>query len=146
MRWREALIVLIASAAIVWIILGTVRSELHRARMRFAEDTLAHLAGQVALAMQRAVASGEDPHDWEFPLYGPGEPASATGGTPLARHLPAGSWIPLDPWGRGYRVLLTGESSHPYPLLVCGGPEDRFDPAQPDPRWCEPILWPDAPR
>ncbi|MDA1260537.1 MAG: hypothetical protein O3A20_07920 [Planctomycetota bacterium] len=145
-RWREAAIVLLASAAIVWIILGTVRSELQRARMRFAEDTLAHLAGQVTLAMQRASDRGEDPRAWSFPLLGPGAEGSAVLGTPLELVLPAGSWLPRDPWGRGFRVLLAGEDPRRYPLLVCGGPDDRFDPERPDPRWSQPILWPEPPR
>lgn len=142
MRWREAVILLLASAAIVWIILGTVRSELHQARIRFAEDTLAHLAGQVSLAMHQAAERGEDPQRWTYPLFGPGHPAGGAG-TPLAQVLPHGAWIPADPWGRGYRVLLAGEPSRPVPLLVCGGPEDRFDLARPDPRWSQPILWPE---
>lgn len=144
MRWREAALVLLACAAIVWIILGTVQSELQRARSRFAADTLVHLAGQLTLAMHRAAERGEDPRTWEFPLLGPG-PESATGtGTPLATLLPEGAWLPRDPWGRAYQVLLTGEEPRRYPVLICGGPEGAFDAELPDPRWSQAILWPDA--
>lgn len=135
---------LLASAAIVWVILGTVSAELQKARVRFASDTLGHLAGQVALAMQRAAARGEDPRAWSFPLLGPGAAAAdGEGGTPLENLLPEGAWLPRDPWGRGFRVVLAGEEPRRYPLLVCGGPEDRFDPVQPDPQWSQPLLWPE---
>ena len=145
MRWREAAIVLLAAAAIVWVILGTVSAELQKARARFATDTLGHLAGQVALAMQRAASRGEDPRAWSFPLLGPGAaPGEGEGGTPLAELLPEGAWLPRDPWGRGFRVVLAGEEPRRYPLVICGGPEARFDAAAPDPRWSEPLLWPAA--
>lgn len=144
MRWRETALVLLACAAIVWVILGTVRSELQKARVRFAADTLVHLAGQLTLAMHRAAERGEDPRTWQYPLLGPGAVPTAEGGTPLAELLPEGAWLPPDPWGRAYRVLLTGEEPRRYPLLVCGGPEDRFDAAEPDPAWTQPILWPES--
>lgn len=126
-----------------WVILGTVDAELERARERFAEDSLAYLAGHVALAMQRAAERGEDPRAWAFPLLGPGAEHAGGLGTPLELVLPAGSWLPRDPWGRGFLVLLAGEDPHRFPLLVCGGPGGGFDPQRPDPRWTEPLLWPE---
>lgn len=142
MRWREGAVVLLASAAMAAVILGTIRSELEKARARFARDTLHHLAAHVSVAMQRAAARGEDPREWAFPLLGPGAESPGGAGTPLTLVLPAGAWLPRDPWGRGYRVLLAGAEPHRYPLLMSGGPEGEFGLNAPDPRWTEPILWP----
>lgn len=146
MRLREAAWLLVSLTALVWLIVGTVRSEVEAARIRFAEDTLHYLAGHVALAMDRAAAAGEDPRNWEFPLIGPGSglPGVAPGaGAPLVKVLPHLSWLPADPWGRSFALVKQGKAGAPYPLLICAGPDGTpFDAASSDRRWHTPILWP----
>ena len=139
-RAREAAVVVLACGAIVWIILGTVRAELDKARSRFAGDTLAYLASHLTLAMHRAANAGEDPHAWEFPFSGPG---AGAGGHPMAALLPVGSWLPADPWGRPYRLVLGGSAPHQYPVLLCDGPDGQANAESPDPSWSALILWPE---
>lgn len=148
MRWREAAWLLLAAAGLTWLIVGSVRAEVERARERYASDSLQALAGHVSLAMHRAVQRGEDPRAWRFPLVGPGEPTpgvNAAAGTPLAELLPEAGWLEPDPWGRSYAVILVGAERAPYPLVITAGPEGLpFDPAAASRRWTAPLLWPTA--
>lgn len=146
MRLREAAWLLLSVAALSWLIVGTVRSEVEKARVRFAEDTMHYLAGHLALAMDRAAAAGDDPRAWEFPLLGPGTGLPGIpreSGTPLAQVLPQLSWLPADPWGRSYAVVKQGKAGAPYPLLICAGPDGlQLEELRADRRWSAPILWP----
>lgn len=146
MRLREGAWLLLSLAGISWLIVGTVRSEVDKARARFAQDTLKYVAGHLALAMDRAAAAGEDPRSWDFPLTGPGNPLPglpAAEGSPLAAAVPHLAWLPTDPWGRSYAVVLTGKAEAPYPLVICAGPE-ALDLAalRSDRTWSTPVLWP----
>jgi hypothetical protein len=149
MRWREAAWLVLATGALIALIVSTVHREVDAARERFAKDTLHFLAGHLALAMDRAAGRGEDPRAWKFPLLGPGEAwpgADDATGSPLAAVLPHTAFVPADPWGRRFAVILTGNPSAPYPLLVCAGPAGLTLGAEPaDRHWTEPILWPSAP-
>ncbi len=149
MRWREAAWLVLATGALIALIVSTVRTEVDAARERFAKDTLHFLAGHVALAMDRAAGRGEDPRAWQFPLLGPGEAwpgADDPTGTPLAAVLQHTGFVPADPWGRRFAVILVGHPAAPYPLLVCAGPAGlTFDPQHADRDWTAPILWPAAP-
>jgi len=146
MRLREAAWLLFSLAALSWLIVGTVRSEVERARSRYAEDTLQYLAGHVALAMDRAADAGADPRAWTFPLMGPGNglPGVPVGaGSPLTQALPHLAWLPADPWGRSYAVVLAGRAEAPYPLVICSGPDGLdLEELRGDRRWSAPVLWP----
>jgi hypothetical protein len=146
MRLREGAWLLFSVVGLSWLIVGTVRSEVDKARTRFAQDTLKYVAGHLALAMDRAAAAGEDPRQWDFPLQGPGNALPgipADEGSRLAAALPQLSWLPADPWGRSYVVILTGKAEAPYPLVLCAGPE-ALDLAalRGDRTWSAPVLWP----
>ena len=146
MRLQEAAWLLLSVAVLTWVIVSTVRSEVAEARARFAEDTMQYLAGHVALAMDRAAAAGQDPHLWDFPLLGPGSglPGIPAGkGAPLAKVLPGLSWLPADPWGRSFAVVLAGKAEAPYPLVLCAGPEGlAVEALRADRRWSRPVMWP----
>jgi hypothetical protein len=148
MRLREAAWLLLATAALSGLIVGSVRTELHRARERYAVDQLQALVGHLTLAMHRAANRGEDPRLWGFPLLGPGAtpPGVAAGGTPLLELLPESGWLTADPWGRGFAVVLAGSERAPYPLAVTAGPDGlAVDPQSADRRWTQPLLWPPRP-
>lgn len=146
MRLREGAWLLFSVAALSWLIVGTVRLEVEQARERYAEDTLHYLAGHLALTMDRAAAAGEDPREWPFPLQGPGAglPGVPPGeASPLARVLPQIGWLPADPWGRSYTVVLAGRADARYPLLLCAGPDGAgLEVLRSDRRWSSPVLWP----
>ena len=132
------------TVAIALLILGTLRSEVRKARERYAGDQLEHLAGLLTLALEDAAAAGKDPRTaWDWPLLGPGEPpAGVVPGGSLAEVLPPGTWLEPDPWGRALVFALAGDGARPFPVVACAGPDGELALEPLDPEWSEPLYWP----
>ena len=108
---------------IVATIVGTLHAEVERGKQRLAADTLAYLASQIYWGLERgAWASPEDLH---YPLLGPGSlpeglPSSATQGD-LQDFVPNQSYLPIDPWGHAYVLLLGTDHGQKAPFLLSAG-------------------------
>ncbi len=141
LAWALAL-----TAGIAALILGTLRSEMRKARERYAGDQLVHLAGLLTLALEDAAAAGADPSTaWDWPLLGPGEPpAGVVPGGSLAEVLPPGTWLEPDPWGRALVLALAGEGGRRFPVVACAGPDGELALEPLDPEWSEALYWPVA--
>jgi hypothetical protein len=125
----EALWLVLLGVFATLLILWTLDREMDRARQRQAGDALDHLAGQLVLAL------GEDLSGWPEgvgALHGPGElpPGDWSGARPLAEVLPAGAFVPVDPWGGAYSVERTAAGTA---RLRCAGADGVLD-AQDDAR------------
>jgi|FLOH01.1.fsa_nt_gi hypothetical protein len=129
----ETLWVIVLLSGIVLLIVNTLQAEVERGSQRFATDTLAHLASQIYLGLE-----DQDLHRLDqlgLPRLGPGKPPLSLelGGQtalPLQDLMPAGAYLPADPWGYSYVLQEGTADGHAALFLISVGAADTM-PLQP---------------
>jgi len=130
-EWLWTLLLLFV---IVATIVGTLDSEVEKGNRRMAGDHLSYLASQLYLGLEDR-APGQ-PADLPLPMLGPGLPPTELpvgeqNPTQLQKWMPEDGYLPVDPWGRSY-VLMLGEADGMEAIFVVSAGEDGQLPEQVD--------------
>lgn len=120
-EWLWTLLLLVV---IVGTIVSTLDAEVERGNERMARDTISYLSSQLHLGLENTDFSGPD--TLPLPMLGPGLPPSGLplGGeepTQLGTLMPPNGYLPMDPWGRGYVLMLGTADSQLALYIVTGG-------------------------
>jgi len=120
-EWLWTLLLLVI---IVGTIVSTLDAEVERGNERMARDTISFLSSQIYLGLESA--DFEEPDKLPLPMLGPGLPPSGLpfGGeepTQLSTLMPPNGYLPVDPWGRGYVLMLGTANSQLALFIVTGG-------------------------
>jgi hypothetical protein len=116
-EWLWTLLLL---AIIVGTIVSTLDAEVERGNERMARDTISYLSSQLHLGLESQDYAR--PEALPLPMLGPGLPPMGLplgGEEParLASIMPQSGYLPVDPWGHGY-VLMLGTADGMLSLFV----------------------------
>ncbi|MDA0667502.1 MAG: hypothetical protein O3A50_06945 [Planctomycetota bacterium] len=116
----EWLWTLLLFAFIIGTIVSTLDAEVERGNERMARDAISYLSSQLYLGLE--TQDFASPETLPLPMLGPGLPPRGLplgGEEParLASIMPTSGYLPVDPWGRGY-VLLLGTADGMLSLFV----------------------------
>ncbi len=124
-EWLWTLLLL---SVIVATIVGTLHAEVERGKMRMAADTLAYLASQVYWSLEQG--NWANPEDLGYPWVGPGKlPEGLKLAKPqaeLQNLLPDKTYLPTDPWGHAYVLLLGTANGQQTPFLLSAGEDGKL--------------------
>ena len=128
-EWLWTLLLL---AVIIGTIVSTLDAEVERGNERMAHDTISYLSSQLYLGLESQ--NFENPEALPLPMLGPGLPP---GGLPFGEKeperldslMPESGYLPVDPWGRGY-VLMLGTADGMMSLFVVSSGSSGVLPAE----------------
>ncbi|MFK5956057.1 MAG: hypothetical protein QM477_06395 [Planctomycetota bacterium] len=129
---NEWLWTLLLLAVIVGTIVSTLDAEVERGNERMARDTISYLSSQLYLGLEDKEFTA--PAELPLPMLGPGLlpdglPQSNTAPPSLKQIMPENGYLPVDPWGHGY-VLMLGTADNMMALFVVSAGGDGLLPAE----------------